>query len=247
MEKIAIQGNLERGKEVIQILKSLGGNDVFGLSGEREDCYYFINDVKCINYCIKNNKLMSSLSTHTFYTLEEYEQIFNNMENKRIIQIDLITAKEWYKQGGDLRKIALQVFTEKELQSLPKSWEEYCKINPYLKANKEVYITSNGTVTPIFSSCSMRKGFPGVIPSKERAEQFLVLNKLLQIRDYYNQGWTPDWTEETSKYSIRVFENKLDFRTSTYAHGIFTFKTKELRDEFFDNFHEDLEFIKDFL
>lgn len=50
------------------------------------------------------------------------------------------TAKEWYKQGGDLRKIALQAFTETELQSLPKSWEEYCKINPYLTKDKEFFL-----------------------------------------------------------------------------------------------------------
>ena len=35
-------------------------------------------------------------------------------------------AKEWYKKGGELKEIALQAFTEKELYSLPKSWKEFC-------------------------------------------------------------------------------------------------------------------------
>ena len=35
---------------------------------------------------------------------------------KRSLEISLKTAKEWYFKGGDLRDLALSVFTEKELQ-----------------------------------------------------------------------------------------------------------------------------------
>ena len=247
MNKIAIQGHSERGKDVIQILKSLGGNDVFGLSGEREDCYYFINDAKCINYCIKNKKLMSSFSTHTFYTLEEYEQIFNNMENKRTIQIDITTAKEWYKQGGDLRKIALQAFIEKELQSLPKSWEEYCEIFPNIIPEEE-FFHLRGQAEAVTSKKLPRNTNAGVFPSKKRAEQFLTLNKLLQIRDYYNNGWEPNWANiKQMKYVIGVTHNKLFIDEFLNLSHVFAFKSRELANEFFDNFKEDLAFIKEFL
>lgn len=167
---------------------------------------------------------------------------------KRTIQIDITTAKEWYKQGGNLKEIALQAFSENELQSLPKSWEEYCKINPYLKANKEFFLAPDGTVTNVPQNCYSRRNFTLSMPSKKRAEQFVVLNKLLQIRDYYNQGWEPDWDNEMeNKYVIMGERNKLVAYVFSFTMCLFAFKTRELRDEFLKNFKQDLELIKEFL
>ena len=166
---------------------------------------------------------------------------------KRTIQIDLNTAKEWYKQGGNLQKIALQAFSEQELQELPKSWEEYCKINPNITQGKEVFLRASGTIACVSYTDLKREEYPGIVPSKERAEQFLILNKLLQIRDYYNQGWKLDWEDSTDKYTIWTFENELILESTVYANGLFTFKSKEVRDEFFKNFKEDLKDIKEFL
>lgn len=41
--KIAIQGHPDRGKDVIQILKSLGGKTIFAGLGFNERYYYYIN------------------------------------------------------------------------------------------------------------------------------------------------------------------------------------------------------------
>lgn len=243
MCNIAIQGHPTRGKDVIKILESLGGNNKLDLKGNQSTGYYYLNNDNIIicefHSCI--------IGKYTCYTLEKYEQKFNNME-KRNIQIDLTTAKEWYKQGGDLRKIALQAFTEQELQKLPKSWEEYCEINHYLDENKEVLLLASGEVLPISYKATIRRENPGAIPSKERAEKFIVLNKLLQIRDYYNQGWEPDWNDYIEdKYCITIHKNNVINIKSWHSGYIFAFKTKELRDEFYTNFKEDLEFIKEFL
>ena len=83
--------------------------------------------------------------------------------NTRNITLTLDKAKEWYKQGGELKEIALQAFTKEELDPLPKSWEEYCK----------------GYKVPatIFGPC---------IPNK-----YVALWKLEQLRDCYRQGWKP--------------------------------------------------------
>jgi hypothetical protein len=72
--KIAIQGHPFRGKEVIQILESLGGVNGCSLKGELASLYYYINydcdnkiqcyDIKYVNkYCEK-------------YTLEEFKKEF---------------------------------------------------------------------------------------------------------------------------------------------------------------------------
>lgn len=242
MEKIAIYGHSTRSKDVIKTLESLGGKNRSGHEGWNEFNGYYIGE----NNLIECDAPKNIPKDYKLYTLEEYEQKINNME-KRNIQIDLTTAREWYKQGGDLKKIALQAFSKEELQLLPKSWEEYCKINPYLEANKEFFLAPDGTVTNVPQNCYRRIDFTLSMSSKKRAEQFVVLSKLLQIRDYYNQGWEPDWDDGTNKYVIWTFENKLHPEVSTYARSLFAFKTKELRDEFFQNFKEDLELIKEFL
>lgn len=167
---------------------------------------------------------------------------------KRNIQIDLTTAKEWYKQGGDLRKVALQAFSEKELKTLPISWKEYCEINPYLTKDKEFFLAPDGTITNIPHRYYGRVDFVLAMSSKKRAEQFVVLNKLLQIRDYYNQGWEPNWDNSAeTKYSISTHSNELTKFTHWFSNRLFAFKTEKLRDEFFANFKQDLEFIKEFL
>lgn len=242
MKKIAIQGHQARGKDVIKILESLGGINKLNLEGNKSTGYYYLNrnnDIWCDYYfCV--------FKEYTCYTLEEYEQKFNNME-KRNIQIDLTTAKVWYNQGGQLKEIALQAFSEKELQNLPKSWKEYCEINPLLDIGKEFFLPIDGTPTAIPQKYS-RYVYSFTMSSKKRAEQFVVLNKLLQIRDYYNQGWEPNWNDvKQEKFVIGFKYNKL-FREVFYnLMFTFAFKTCELRNEFFNNFKEDLEFIKEFL
>lgn len=241
MNKIAIQGHITRGKDIIKILENLGGKNRFDCEGYNVALFYYINSWGFIT--CNFSKGMSE--GYKYYTLEEYEQQFNNME-KRNIQIDLTTAKEWYRQGGNLRQIALQAFTESELNSLPKSWEEYCKINPYIDKDKNVFLRSAGIGCVSYTGLK-REEYPGIIPSEKRAEQFLILNKLLQIRDYYNQGWNPDWKINTDKYVIWSFENELHIDVSVCANALFAFKTMELRDEFFKNFKSDLKTIKEFL
>lgn len=111
---------------------------------------------------------------------------------KRNIQIDLITAKEWYNKGGELREIALQVFTEKELIELPKTWEEYCKNYP--RKLREYYINPNSIINESaqidYRAINSDKN---LLPSKEAAEAHLALMQLHQLRDCYRQGWVPDW------------------------------------------------------
>lgn len=118
MNKIAIKGHLHKGKEIIKILKSLGGINKANYIGTNTSLWYFINT----NGYITSEFFEHIPKDYKKYTLKKYiQKSLNNMETKRNIQIDLTTAKEWYKQGGNLKEIALQAFSEKELKSLPAS------------------------------------------------------------------------------------------------------------------------------
>ena len=71
--KIAIQGHLTRGKEVIQILESLGGENIFNFIGKGDITNsYYINDYNEIRI-----NLTPNLENHyKLYTLEEFEKEF---------------------------------------------------------------------------------------------------------------------------------------------------------------------------
>ena len=172
--KIAIQGHFTKGKEIIQILESLGGKTIFAGLGFDERYYYYINSNSIIERSLITIKTKDEFK---LYTLEEFEQefpfkvgdkitfmgldypevitkmtwmdneIFYNfgdkswyntkalkklkMKEERNITLTLDKAKEWYNKGGELKEIALQAFTEKELNPLPRSWEEYCRKYEY--------------------------------------------------------------------------------------------------------------------
>lgn len=69
MVKIAIQGHPTRGKEIIQILESLGGINSLNLLGTNSCSYYYISD----NNAIIN---MHYDISYKIYTLEAFEQKF---------------------------------------------------------------------------------------------------------------------------------------------------------------------------
>lgn len=71
MVKIAIQGHPTRGKEVIQILESLGGKNVEGLKGTYES-FYYVDDKNEICDDHKHN----FPTIYQLYTLEEFKKVF---------------------------------------------------------------------------------------------------------------------------------------------------------------------------
>ena len=72
-------------------------------------------------YCIVTKK---GISFHPSSELKPYKEM-----DTRNITLTLEKAREWYNKGGELKEVALQAFTEKELTKvgLPKTWEEFCK------------------------------------------------------------------------------------------------------------------------
>ena len=70
-----------------------------------------------------------------YHYVEPHKLSLYPMKEERNITLTLDKAKEWYKKGGELREIALQAFTEKELTkiNLPKTWEEFCTNYPIKK------------------------------------------------------------------------------------------------------------------
>ena len=89
-----------------------------------------------------------------------------------------------------------------------------------------------------------KKGF---FKDKEIAEAYAVLPQLIRLRDEYNEGWKPDWEDGYTKYYIAYHKNNLDLYEISYTQRILVFKTKEIRDKFFNDHRDLIEIAKPLL
>ena len=87
-------------------------------------------------------------------------------------------------------------------------------------------------------------------PSQKLADAAEALRRLLFLRDYYNEGWQPDWdSDKTIKHTIETCFND-DFviePTSINYPRVLSFKSKKIRDKFFKEQRELLEIAKPLL
>ena len=119
----------------------------------------------------------------------------------------------------DRQKSTFEKIIFKKIPENPKTWEEYCELT---KGIPSFYSTLNGVDTNKYS------GEYNEFTTKERAEQFVALGKLMQLRDYWVRGYKK--TEEeyviyiTCQGNIRVttwhnkFMKKLTFPTEDMAN-----------------------------
>ena len=149
-------------------------------------------------------------------------------------------------EGFELKKVSdTEYKIVKKEKVLPKTWEEFCELYPIKE--DEYFIESGSNITR--ATCTFRKNRlscndRNVLPSKEKTEAILTLCQLIQLRDCYNDGWKPDWNEDSNKYVIYFFGDKPTSTINAGCAKILAFKSEELRDEFFDNFKYLIEKLK---
>lgn len=280
--KIAIQGHPTRGKEVIQILESLGGINKWNHAGECVNYTYYIDH--CNN--IYSFGISGYHGDRKIYTLEEFEKEFpfkigdkvkhitsvgtikeycyidneptykvksielgiiatipvkilepyKEMEKRNII-LTLDKAKEWYKKGGELKEIALQAFTEKELTKigLPKTWEEFRENNP-VKVG-ECWLAQQDIIHQ--ASDSSNRTFKNWIPSKKSAEAHLALIQLEQLRDCWRQGWKPEY--HTTSYAIKRCNDEIHIIQAYSVSAFLSFPTQKMAEDFLVYFRDLIE------
>ena len=137
---------------------------------------------------------------------------------ERTIKLSLEKAKEYYEAGGELRNIALQAFGKNEILdiALPNTWDECLEI--LQKEDNTEY------------SLAL------IAHHAEPAQAYL---RLRCLREYYRQGWKPDWSDyEQVKYCI--VENDGIIEVGKYWQGrqFLAFQTQELAEKFLKNFRD---------
>lgn len=141
----------------------------------------------------------------------------------------------------------------------------------YLYTLKGIYLGCNGT--PTLSTKPYEIEFQGFeqkapTPTYEEAEEWMkkeyakggiclmmrdvfealeALRKLIVLRDYYNEGWQPDWNDNATKYSIEVEVGEIVGRNHHCNARIMSFKTNDVRNKFLEEQRELLEIAKPLL
>jgi hypothetical protein len=154
-----------------------------------------------------NNKMCYKLD-NGFHYMPKVLKPYKEMKEERNITLTLEKAKEWYNKGGDLKQVALQAFTEKELNPLPRSWEEFCKLG-----------------NPV---ASWRYSIP---------IKYDALFKLEQLRNCWWNGWEPKW-DASHKYTIKNLQGEIAILGCSNVAAFLTFPTRKMAEEFFKCFRD---------
>ena len=169
------------------------------------------------------------------------------MKEERFVTLTLDKAKEWYKKGGELKEIALQVFTETELNPLPRSWEEFCDIHSK-RTDNEYFIEDNSDICKANAAFSrLLDSDKNLCPSKKSAEAHLAMIQLEQLRNCWRQSWEPDWNDDQqTKYCI-VHSKEFKIHILYETRRFLSFPTNEMAREFLECFRDLIEKAKDLI
>ena len=143
--------------------------------------------------------------------------------------------------------VAVVTFKEKE-RKLPKTWEEFCRMNRETKVGESCIMTDSSIRTAGFSFVRVVDKDKNLLPDRATAEAVLALCQLIQLRKAYNGDWMPEWkgySTNCRKYTIEFNGGEIETsRTESLSSSPLYFKTEELRDEFLRNFRDLIERLK---
>ncbi len=181
--------------------------------------------------------------------------------NQNPVKLEDKAVAEYFFNKGDL--------DNKFVNKFPKDWEDFCA-NYKTKHNEgECYISTSSEIREVKAGDAVNNDTDkNLVPNKQCADAVLALTQLLQLREFYRQGWKPshDYSDDYYAVSISVtYENDYNsnnpdnkYKNSIILnvikcsndsndsnddfpefHYIFTFKYKDIAEAFITN-HEDL-------
>lgn len=152
------------------------------------------------------------------------------METKEV-KIECPLGYEVDKEKSTFEKI---VFKKKE-RVLPKTWKEFYNsvVEKDIINRRADWYNIDG-----YLHCLSERYFKSLIS----------LAQLLELRDYYNDGWMPDWNNSIQeKYYISIIGDDIRRDSCWSCRNILSFKDEKTRDEFYNNFKSLIEQIKELI
>lgn len=169
------------------------------------------------------------------------QQDMDKDEKTMEIKIDIPEGYEIDEEKSTFGCIRLK----KKETILPATWEEFCAT--HIVGTNEAWVGSNSCIFVASKNQRHPLHDRNFLPSKELAEAMLALCQLIQLRDCYNQGWTPSWNGNEPAYVLYYFSDEIEADMNYRPQRILAFKTSELRDRFLENFRDLIEVAKPLL
>ena len=141
---------------------------------------------------------------------------------------------------NDFSKFQKDLFKTEEQAKASASLAMYSVlINEYRKANSiesfiEIAKEYEPKLRPLLS----------LIFGEELAEAGFYYGLLAQLRDVYRKGWEPNFDNVSAKYGLNLENNSIEKCCYTTYNMFISFKTREIRDVFYNNFKELIEKAK---
>ena len=144
----------------------------------------------------------------------------------------------------DREKSTFEKIVFKKVENeLPKNWCDLKFIKGFFVNGESEIKEINETRDKILAI----EGNRNVFPNREEAEACLALAQLCQLRDRYNDGWKPDWTDFTMKPSIYFHKDIATTGENRSERTILYFRSEKIRDKFLENFKGLIEIAKPLL
>lgn len=158
------------------------------------------------------------------------------------IEVEFGSETMLYTSDGDSGMCGLKTLSTKPYKVEFQGFEQKAPVPTFEDAIKwlqennkyDVYISEDSKIT--------------YFTKKENYSVFEALRKLTIIRDYYNEGWKPDWKNDNeNKYVILVENDKIECEKNYSYKRVLAFKTSEIRNKFLEEQKELLEIAKPLL
>lgn len=120
---------------------------------------------------------------------------------------------------------------------LPKTWSEFCKLNPTI--NTEYFFDNSCDLTPVGEGTRHEENDRNILPSKQAAESHLAYMQLHQLRDAWREGWIPNWKDGIQlKYVIYNSKGEFAISLHTYISHFLAFQDNKRAKEFLNCFRD---------
>ena len=141
------------------------------------------------------------------------------------LYVDVDDIEYFYEH--EFEEISVENILDIKVERLPKTWEDFCATTRLNIGDVIIYICDN-----IRGHTNILNGNRCIYTNRSVAEQHLALMKLHQLRDSYREG---------SKFPYAISRNGSHLYISNNEDKFLSFQTKEIADEFLNNFRDLIE------
>ena len=179
---------------------------------------------------IKNLAIVEELKLYKEETIEEPKELiigFTKDDNGDWI---LNIHKDY-----EIKEIEGKFKVIKKQPQYPKTYEECCEVLGILEDKGFGFINLSECENTLMSHFIQLK--------RCRDAYWKIAGKEMGL----GKPWEPDCTDDTLKYGIRIYRNKINCNYTFERNGLLLFPTEEMQNEFYKNFRELIEECKELL